>query len=70
MYLDESNYILENDFKRPTKTILSANKNWRIVKEKTSASGTSIVTIGFLLSMLFLIASGWYSMIQPMVLNG
>ena len=45
MYLNESNCVLEDYFKRPNKTILSANKSWNIVKEKSSASHKSIMII-------------------------
>ena len=53
-----------------TEPVLVADKNYRIVRDEDSASRKSSLTIGLVLVIMFLVISGWNSMIQPMVLHG
>ena len=45
-------------------------KNYRIVREEDSASLKSSLMIGLVLVIMFLLISGWNSMIDTMVLYG
>ena len=45
-------------------------KNYRIVREEDSVSRKSSLMIGLVLVIMFLLISGWNSMIEPMVLYG
>ena len=53
-----------------TEPVLLADKNYRIAREEDSVSRKSSLMIGLVLVIMFLIISGWNSMIEPMVLNG
>ena len=61
---------LESHFKSHAESVLTANKNYRIVREEDSASLKSSLVIGLVLVIMFLLISGWNSMIEPMVLHG
>ena len=50
--------------------VLAANVNYRIVRDEDSASLKSSLMIGLVLVTMFLLISGWNSMIEPMVLYG
>ena len=58
----------ENHFKSHTEPVLTADKNYRIVRAENSASRRSNLIIGLVLVIMFLLISGWNSMIEPMVL--
>ena len=70
MYLDDSNYTYESVKSARTEPVLVGDKNYRIVRDEDSASCKSSLTIGLVLVIMFLVISGWNSMIQPMVLHG
>jgi len=61
---------LESHFKSHAESVLTADKNYRIVREEDSASLKSSLVIGLVLVIMFLLISGWNSMIEPMVLHG
>ena len=69
MYLDDSNYAPESFKLAHTKLVLTADKNYRIVREEDSVSRKSSLMIGLVLVVMFLLISGWNSMIEPMVLQ-
>ena len=50
--------------------VLTAGKNRRIAREEDSAILKSSPMIGLVLVFMFLLISGWNSMIEPMVLHG
>ena len=60
----------ESHFKTHTEPVLTADVNYRIVREEDSASLKSSLVIVFVLAIMFLLISGWNSMIEPMVLYG
>ena len=70
MYLDDSNYTYESVKSARTEPVLVGDKNYRIVRDEDSASRKSSLMIGLALVIMFLVISGWNSMIQPMVLHG
>ena len=70
MYLDDSNYAPESFKLAHTEPVLTADKNYRIVRDEDSASIKSRLMIGLVLVIMFLLISGWNSMIEPMVLYG
>ena len=70
MYLDDSNYTYESVKSARTEPVLVGDKNYRIARDEDSASRKSSLTIGLVLVIMFLVISGWNSMIQPMVLHG
>ena len=45
-------------------------KNYRIVRDEDLASRESSLMIGLVLVIMFLLISGWNSMIEPMFLHG
>ena len=57
-------------FKSHTEPVLTADKNYRIVRDEDSASLKSSPMIGLVLVITFLITSGWNSMIEPVFLYG
>ena len=57
-------------FKSHTEPVVTADKNYRIVRDEDSASLKSSLMIGLVLVFMFLLISGWNSMIEPMVLYG
>ena len=70
MPFDESNISSESFKLAHTEPVLTADKSYRIVREDDSASLKSSLMIGLVLVIMFLLISGWNSMIEPMVLNG
>ena len=62
--------VFESHFKSHTEPVLTADKNYRIVRDEDSASLKSSLMIGLVLVIMFLLTSGWNSMIEPMVLHG
>ena len=62
--------VFESHFKRHIEPVLTADKNYRIVREKNSVCLKSSLMIGLVLVFMFLLISGWNSMIEPMVLYG
>ena len=62
--------VFESHFKSHTEPVLTADKNYRIVREEDSVSLKSRLMIGLVLVIMFLLISGWNSMIEPMVLHG
>ena len=61
---------LHSHFKSHTQPVLTADKHYRIVRDEDSASRKSSLMIGLVLVIMFLLISGWNSMIDPMVLYG
>ena len=59
---------LESHFKSHAEPVLTADKNYRKVRDEDSASLKSRLMIGLMLVFMFLLISGWNSMIEPMVL--
>ena len=45
-------------------------KNYRIIRDEDSASLKSSLMIVLVLVIMFLLKSGWNSMLEPMVLHG
>ena len=62
--------VFESHFKSHTEPVLTADKNYRIVREGVSVSRKSNLMIGLVLVFMFLLISGCNSMIEPMVLHG
>ena len=60
--------VNESHFKSHTEPVLTADKNYRIVRAENSASRRSNLIIGLVLVIMFLLISSWNSMIEPMVL--
>ena len=69
MPFDETTISSESFKLAHTEPVLVADKNYRIVREEDSASLKSSLMIGLVLVFMFLLISGWNSMIEPMVLN-
>jgi len=69
MYLDDSNCAYESVKSARTEPVLIGDKNYRIVREADSAILKSRLMIGLVLVIMFLLISGWNSMIEPMVLQ-
>ena len=61
---------LESHFKSHAEPVLTAHKDYRIAREEDSVSLKSSLIIGLVLVIMFLLISGWNSMIEPMVLYG
>ena len=61
---------LESHFKSHAEPVLTADKNYRIVREEDSVSRKSSLMIGLVLVVMFMLISGWNAMIEPMVLHG
>ena len=53
-----------------TEPVLVADKNYRIVRDEDSVSRKPSLMVGLVLAIMFLLISGWNSMIEPMVLYG
>ena len=70
MPFDDSYNSYESFKLAHTKPVLTADKNYRIVREEDSVSRKSSLMIGLVLIIMFLMISGWNSMIEPMVLYG
>ncbi len=70
MYLDDSNYAYESVKSAHTEPVLVADKSIRIIKEHHSKSFKTKLIIGLMFILMFVVLSGWNSMITPMVMNG
>ena len=70
MYLDDSNYAYESVKSAHTEPVLVADKSIRIIKEHHSKSFKTKLIIGLIFILMFVVLSGWNSMITPMVMNG
>ena len=53
-----------------TEPVLVADKNYRIVREDDSQAKYGRLMMYFDLVVMFMLISGWDSMIQPMTING
>ena len=53
-----------------TEPVLVADKNYRIVREEDSQAKYGRLMMYFGLVVMFMLISGWDSMIQPMTING
>ena len=62
--------VFESHFKSHTEPVLTADKNYRIVREEDSVSRKSRLMIGLVLVIMFLLISGWNSLIEPIFLHG
>ncbi len=62
--------VFESHFKSHTEPVLTADKNYRIVRDEDSENLKSSLMIVLVLVFMFLLISGWNSMIEPMVLYG
>ena len=60
--------MFESHFKSHTEPVLTAYKNYRIIRQEDLVTLKSSLMIGLALVMMFLLISGWNSMIEPMVL--
>ena len=70
MYLDDSNYAYESVKSAHTEPVLVADKSIRIIKEHHSKSFKIKLIVGLMFILMFVVLSGWNSMITPMVMNG
>jgi hypothetical protein len=70
MPFDDSYNSYESFKLAHTEPVLTAYKNYRITRDEDSASRKSSLMIGLVLVIMFLLISGWNSMIEPMVLHG
>ena len=71
MPFDESNISSESFKLAHIESVLTAYRNLhRIVREEDSAILKSRLMIGLVLVIMFLLISGWNSIIEPMVVNG
>ena len=62
--------MFESHFKSHTEPVLTADKNYRIVREEDSQAKYGRLMMYFGLVVMFMLISGWDSMIQPMTING
>ena len=70
MPFDESNISSESFKLAHTEPVLTADKRkYRIVREEVSVSRKSSLMIGLVLVIMFMLISGWNSMIEPMTLR-
>ena len=70
MPFDESNISSESFKLAHTQPVLVADKNYRIVREDDSQAKYGRLMMYFCLVVMFMLISGWSSMIEPMVLHG
>ena len=70
MPFDGSNISSESFKLAHTEPVLTAYNNYRIVREDDSVSLKSRLMIVLVLVFMFLLISGWNSMVEPMVLHG
>ena len=70
MPFDESNISSESFKLAHTQPVLVADKNYRIVREDDSQAKYGRLMMYFGLVVMFMLISGWSSMIEPMVLLG
>ena len=69
MPFDESNISSESFKLAHTEPVLVADKNYRIVREDDSQAKYGRLMMYFGLVVMFMLISGWNSMIEPMVLH-
>ena len=70
MPFDESNISSESFKLAHTEPVLTADKKHRIVREGVSQPKYGRLMMYFGLVVMFIVLSGWNSMIEPMTLNG
>ena len=70
MPFDESNISSESFKLAHTQPVLTADWNYRIVREGFSQPKYGNLMIVLVLVIMFLLISEWNSMIEPMALNG
>ena len=70
MPFDESNISSESFKLAHTQPVLVADINYRIVREDDSQAKYGRLMMYFGLVVMFMLISGWSSMIEPMVLHG
>ena len=70
MPFDESNISSESFKLAHTQPVLVADKSYRIVREDDSQAKYGRLMMYFGLVVMFMLISGWSSMIEPMVLHG
>ena len=70
MYLDDSNYAYESVKSAYTEPVLVADKSNRIIKEHHSKSYKTKLMLGLMIVLMFVVLSGWNSMITAMVVHG
>ena len=71
MPFDDTHNSYESFKLAHTEPVLVADRNFlhRIVRDEDSVSRKSSLMIGLVLVIMFLLISGWNSMIEPMVLH-
>jgi hypothetical protein len=69
MPFDDAHNSYESVKLAHTEPVLVADKNYRIVREGVSQAKYGNLMIGLVLVIMFLLISGWNSMIEPMTLN-
>jgi len=70
MPFDDSYNSYESFKLAHTKPVLVADKNYRIAREGVSQAKYGRLMMYFGLVVMFIVLSGWNSMIEPMTLNG
>ena len=70
MYLDDSNYAYESVKSAYTEPVLVADKSNRIIKNITQRAIKQSLSLGLMFILMFVVLSGWNSMITPMVMHG
>ena len=70
MAFDERNISSESFKLAHTQPVLVAYKNYRIVREDDSQAKYGRLMMYLGLVVMFMLISGWSSMIEPMVLHG
>ncbi len=70
MPFDETTITFESFKLAHTEPVLTADYYYRIVREEDSVSRKSSLMIGLVLVIMFMLISGWNSMIEPMNLRG
>ena len=70
MPFDDAHNSYESVKLAHTEPVLVADKNYRIVREDDSQAKYGNLVIGLVLVFMFLLISGWNSMIEPIVLHG
>ena len=61
--------MFESHFKTHIEPVLTADKNYRIVRDEDSESLKSSLMIGLALVFMFLLISGWNSTTQPNIIT-
>ena len=70
MPFDDSNISSESFKLAHTQPVLIADRTYRIVREDDSQAKYGRLMMYFGLVVMFMLISGWDSMIQPMTING